>query len=153
MVVYALENVTDSLIEEITPILDGHRQELQSWKDMPLNPNWDMYKEADKNGQLVWLIARDCGQIVGYSLFLISPNPHYKDFITAIEDIFYVVPDKRGSKIAVNLIKRSEKILKSRHVSVITHHAKFTNTFAQFLEKFGYKQTEVMLSKRIDIEA
>ena len=149
MIVYEVEELTDELIEEITPILELHRVELQS-HEMKLNPDWDAYKRVQDAGKFMWLIARDAtGTIVGYTAFVISNNLHYKDFIYAIEDVFYVVEDKRGRRIGATLVKRSEELLKERGVDVITHHAKFTNRFSQFLQKLGYAKTETMLAKKI----
>jgi len=149
MIKYNIEAITDSLIDEITPILEVHRNELQSFKDMQLNPNWDVYRAIQEINKLMCLVAREDNEIVGYAIFVIDKNLHYKDFTFAVEDVFYIVGDKRGSRIAVNLIRKSEKILKEMGVDVITHHAKFINSFAPFLEKLGYKKTETMLAKRL----
>ena len=149
MISIKVEVLTDSFIKEVTPTLEIHREELQSFKDMQLNPHWDNYKLLQEVGKLVWIVAREDGIIVGYSLFIVDFNMHYKDFLFAIEDIFYVVPGKRGSRIAVKLVKASEEILGGLKVDVITHHAKFTNRFAPFLEKLGYSKTETMLAKRL----
>ena len=152
MIKYEVEKITDKNIAQVMPIFEAHREELQSFKDMKLNPDWDAYKMMQDMDRLVWLIARDEGVIVGYAVYMLSYNLHYKDFLFAIEDIFYVVNDKRGSRIGINLVKKSEEILKDRGVDVITHHAKFTNKFAPFLERLGYNKTETMLAKRISIE-
>jgi len=147
---YKVERITDALIEEVTPILEDHRVELQSDKDMRLNPDWDAYRMMDAAGKFMWLIARDeDGIIVGYSAFVISNNLHYKDFLYAIEDVFYVVGDKRGSRIGVNLVRKSEQLLGDLGVDMITHHAKFTNEFAPFLERLGYAPKETLLAKRL----
>lgn len=152
MITYMVEPLTDELIKEITPILETHREELQSYKDMKLNPDWHAYKILEVINKLMWLIAREEGVIVGYSLYVISNNLHYKDFLFAQEDVFYVVNDKRGSRIGINLIRKSEYLLKEMGVDVITHHAKFTNNFAPFLERLGYHKTETMLAKRLSDE-
>lgn len=150
MITYNLENITDKFIDDIMPILEVHRKELQSYDDMGLNPDWDTYIAMDKSENLVNFVARDeDDNIVGYVAYFLSYNMHYSDFLYAQQDVFYVVPDKRGSRIAVNLLKRSEKILKHRGVDTITHHAKAKNNFSQFLQKFGFKETEIMLGKRI----
>lgn len=151
MIDYKVEILTDELVEEITPLLELHRVELQS-HEMRLNPDWDVYKLMQEIGKLMWLIARDDGVIVGYSLFVISNNLHYKDYLYAIEDVFYVVGDRRGRTIGVGLVKKSEELLKARGVDVITHHAKFTNEFAPFLERLGYEKVETMLAKRLSSE-
>jgi len=149
MITYNVETLTDNLIEEVTPILEAHRQELQS-HPMKLNPQWDKYKLMEQLDSFMWLIARDeSGAIVGYVAFIISPNLHYKDYIYAIEDVFYVVQDKRGTRIGINLVKKSEELLKERGVDIITHHAKLTNNFSPFLQRLGYNVTETMLAKRL----
>lgn len=151
MIKYEVEELNDKLIEEATPIMDIHRVELQS-HDMRLNIDWESYLNAQDMDKVMFLVARDDENndaIVGYSGYIISHNLHYKDYIYAIEDVFYVVDDKRGSRIAVNMVKMSEVILKKRGVDVITHHAKFTNNFAPFLERLGYSKTETMLAKRL----
>jgi GNAT superfamily N-acetyltransferase len=153
MIYYGVEELTQELIDEITPTLDVHRQELQSYKDMRLNPDWDSYKKIHELDKSRWIIARDeKDEIIGYALFIIMPNPHYKDFMYATEDVFYVVKGKRGLQIGAHLIRLSEEILKSMGVDVIVHHAKFTNEFAPFLERLGYKKTETMLAKRLTDE-
>ena len=149
MITYKREKLNSKLIEEITPILDVHRVELQA-EDMRLNPDWESYYLMDKMNKLVTLVARDDdNKIVGYSVYIVGNNMHYKDYLYAIEDVFYVVQDRRSTKIGYNLVKMSEEVLKGMNVDVITHHAKFINTFATFLERLGYRKIETMLSKRL----
>ena len=150
MITYAVEKINEEFKKEITPIFETHRKELQSYSDMRLNVDWDVYEDIEAKGNLLTLVARDEGRIVGYAAFIININMHYSDFKYAMQDVFYVVEDKRGGRIAVKLLKMSEELLKDRGVNVISHHAKPINKFASFLEKFDYKQTEIMLAKRID---
>ena len=152
MITYNLELITDELINEVTPILEKHRVELQSYDDMVLNVYWDRYRALEAQDKLVNLIARDEGEIVGYAVFFLHENPHYMDFMYAMQDVFYVTQDRRGSRVAINLVKKSEKILKAKGVSIITHHAKKKNKFAPFLERLGYSNTELLMAKRIDSE-
>ena len=152
MIKYKVETLSNENIVEAMPIFEAHRVELQSYSDMKLNPDWEAYMRMEAWEKLVWLVAREDGIIVGYAVFVLGNNLHYKDYLFAVEDIFYVVNDKRGTRIAYNLIKKSEKILKEMGVHVITHHAKFTNRFAPFIERLGYNKTEIMLSKRINNE-
>ena len=152
MIIYKVETVSKENIAEVLPILEVHRVELQSYSDMNLTPDWDAYQRMESWDKLVWLVARENGMIVGYAVFVLGYNLHYKDYLFAVEDVFYVVNDKRGNNIAYNLVKKSEKILKEMGVDVITHHAKFINKFAPFLERLGYNKTEIMLSKRIGHE-
>lgn len=152
MITYDIEKLTKELIEEALPILEAHRQEISKYKDMPLSIDMDAYLQLQSMDKLVAHVARDeDGKIVGYGCYFIVTNPHYSDFLYAHQDVFYVVKDKRGSRIAYNLIKRSEKDLKERGVAVIVHHAKPSNNFGELLTRLGYDVSEIMYHKRIDI--
>lgn len=141
------ETLTLELIDELTPILELHRQELSKYDDMKLNPNWDMYFKVQEFDLLRLFVCRDEDKkICGYAAFLLTPNPHYKDFMYAHQDVFYVTQDRRGSRVAVKLIKATESLFDE--ADVIVHHAKFTNRFGEFLEKFGYNKAEIMYHKR-----
>lgn len=141
------EKLDQNLIDEITPILESHRQELSRYDDMVLNPNWDVYYKMQEVGQFYLYVCRDeDNKIVGYAAFFTMQNLHYKDFIYAHQDVFYVTQDKRGSRVAVKLLKATEELFEV--ADVIVHHAKFTNRFGEFLEKFGYHKAEATYHKR-----
>lgn len=148
-VIYTVEPVTESLISEMLPILEEHRIELSRYKDMILSPDIDTYLALQDMDKIQCYLARENGIIVGYSCYFLLVNPHYSNFIYAHQDVFYVVQDKRGSKIAHKLIKMSETELKEKNVSVIVHHAKLINRFGEFLISLGYNQAEIMYHKRI----
>lgn len=146
------EKLTPSLIEEILPILEVHREELSKYKDMILKPDWDMYYTLQNKEALeVYIVRDEDSNIKGYAVYFLSTNAHYSDFLYAHQDVFYVSQDRRGSRIAYNLIKYSEQKLKEKGVSVIVHHTKTTNRFGEMLGKLGYGVAEVMYHKRIDL--
>lgn len=147
---YAKEKVSESFFDEIMPILEDHRLELSSYSDMELKPNFELYYYLQENNQMVWYVARDEGKIVGYSCYFLLINPHYSDFVYAHQDVFYVTKQRRGSKIAKNLITMSEIDLEDKGISVIVHHTKPINSFGKILEKLGYDKAEVVYHKRID---
>lgn len=152
-VIYNVEVLTDGLIDEITPILEKHRLELSKYKDMQLKPDWNKYYILQDIDRLRLYIARDSetNEILGYTCFFLDNNPHYCDFLYAHQDVFYVVQNKRGSRIAYNLIKMSEEELKKDGVSVIVHHTKLINRFGEMLAKLGYGKAEIMYHKRLDL--
>jgi len=152
-VVYNIEVLNDELRREITPILEEHRLELSRYEDMILNPDWKMYNAMQENNKLRIYTARDrfTDVLLGYTVFFLIDNPHYCDFLYAHQDVFYVVQNKRGTRIAYNLIKKSEEQLKEDGVTIIVHHTKLINKFGQMLDKLGYSQAEIMYHKRIDL--
>ena len=151
-IAYSIEDYSDALIEEVWSTLEEHRVELSKYEDMKLNPNNKVYLALQEAGMVKIITAREIatGKIVGYACYIIQPNLHYCDFLYANQDLFYVTQEKRGSRIAVNLLKISESVLKECNVSIIAQHAKLTNKFGKLLELSGYNLAEKIYHKRID---
>jgi len=150
---YSLEKLTDELRREMMPTLEVHRQELSAYEDMVLNPKWEAYYGAMEQDTLRVFTARDTldDTILGYAVFFLQDNIHYSDFKYGHQDLFYVIQERRGTLIAKKLLEKSEKYLKEEdNVSIIVHHAKLTNKFGKFLEKFGYEAKELMYHKRVN---
>ncbi len=150
MIKYEVEPITEKLFDEMWAVLETQRLELVNRKDMHLNPYIAKYLLMEKSKQAFIVVARDDNNtIVGYSAWFVSPNMHYMDFIDAHQDVFYVVDGKRGTRIAMKLLKKCEEELKLRNVDNILQHTKVSNNFGRFLEKMGYGVAEVIYSKRL----
>ena len=144
------EQFTPELFKELLPILETHRLELSAYPDMELGVDVDAYYTLQQLNKLLVFVCRDKkSNVIGYTCFVVNTNPHYKEYKYAHQDVFYVVKDARGRKVARELIKVSEEVCKSVNVDVVVHHAKFTNTFGRFLELNGYTPTETTYHKRL----
>jgi hypothetical protein len=144
------ELLTDELINELMPILETHRVELSRFKDMPLNPDWEKYKIISSLGKCMWYTVRNNdGMLLGYSVIVIDNNMHYKDFLYAIQDIFYIIEGNRTSIASLKLLRFIEKDLKEKGVSVVIQHAKLTNRFSELLTKLDYTMVENSFLKRL----
>ena len=142
----ALETFDDTLIEEMKPLFTVHQLELTPTRE--LNPDYDTYKLLDTSNMLKMYVSRDANNVInGYTAFIITPMMHYKQYISAIEDLFYVVPNARGAKIGLALIDFTDHALKELGVDVVIHHAKLTNNFSKLLQHKGYVVKEHLLMK------
>jgi GNAT superfamily N-acetyltransferase len=58
---------------------------------------------------MMLVTLREDGEIVGYFIGFVAPGLHYKTCLTLTMDIFYVLPEHRGSGGGVILFKAVEK--------------------------------------------
>ena len=76
MITLEVESFTECL-PELKPILPLHYEELALNKDeVPLSPQYDIYEARESLGELLFVTAREAGELVGYFIGFIG-------FITA----------------------------------------------------------------------
>lgn len=139
----------DECFAEVSSYFAQHYQELSATKDLVLNPDYEVYKNADKKGALrVYLCYHD-ELIIGYIVFFISPNLHYKDCLLATEDIYYLAPEYRKGTIGIKLFKFAEKHLKSLGVNMIRYSTKTHMDNSALFEYLDCKFIEKVFVKRI----
>ena len=86
---YADVNGFDFL-PEFEKLFPEHYDELCVTKDFPANPNYDAYKQMAQAGLLRCITCRADGELIGYIIFYVQPHLHYKDCLTAFEDLYFV---------------------------------------------------------------
>jgi N-acetylglutamate synthase-like GNAT family acetyltransferase len=149
MITYGVECLEDQL-EELKPMLELHYQELALDKDkVPLSPQYDIYIQRERLGELIMMAARKDGELIGYFFGFISPGLHYSTCLTCIMDIFYIHPDHRGSMCGVRLFKTVEKELKRRGVDRWFVGSKCHLDASWLFERLGFERVEVTYSKYI----
>jgi len=150
MIVYAVEQLSQWR-PDAEPMLPKHYEELATYKDVPLDPEWPHYERGEANGVLRIYTARDDGALVGYALFVfIWKHPHYRTISLASNDILWVKPDSRGAGIASGLADFFEKDIQNLflrfalsgrgivHIRAKTKHA----ALSKMLEARGYQSDE-----------
>lgn len=143
------ENLKDC-IEEMKPLLAEHYKEVAVYQDkIEFNPDYERYLDMNVLGFVRVFTIRDEGKLVGYSLYLLNPNIHYKDHLYAVNDVIYVDPEYRGSTAAYRLMKLSEKTLKAAGVSVMTIHMKTYLPFERLCQAFDMDKVEYLYMKYI----
>ena len=131
----------------LKPLLPVHYQELALNQDkVPLSPQFDKYIAAEQRGELLFVVLRDSGQMVGYFIGFISPALHYSTCLTCQMDIFYVHPDHRGNGAGFQLFKFVEDQLKKRKVQRMFVGSKMHKDASWLFEKLGYKPVETYYS-------
>lgn len=143
------ENLTPELLEEVKPLLEKHWNEIAHFKDIPLDPNYDLYlKMQDLKMLRCYLMRDNDGRVLGYSVYVVRPNMHYRSCLTATEDIIFVDPLHRRN--GMFFINWCDEQLKSLGVQLVTHHIKFALDWSKALMRQGYEKTDMQLCKRLD---
>ncbi len=147
---YQEEKISDTL-EELKPMLIKHWEELANNKDVrPLDPDYDTYITLNEAGLVRLFTARDdSNRLVGYFIFVVCNNLHYKTWKHANVDIYYIDPEYRNLGSGSEMVNEVEKWLKSLGVQFITMMDKTHKSHQSFFTRLGYKMVEQNYEKLI----
>lgn len=145
----AVESHSDELIDELKPLIKRHYDEIALNKeDVPLDPDWDQYKAlGDAGRMLVVCVRNENSELIGYSVFFLAHHIHYKQTLVANNDVLYLAPEHRNSKVGLRLIKDSETACRARGVNKIIWHVKFAHDFRDILYRLGYADEDAIVGK------
>lgn len=141
------ERLTSGLIRELGPLLLSHYKEIARFKDIELEPDFNEYQALDDIGVLRIFTARKAGNLVGYAVYFVRSNPHYKSSLQAVQDILFIHPKHRGT--GGKLIRYCDDELRKVGVQVVYHHVKKKHNFGPMLERMGYELIDLIYGKRL----
>lgn len=136
-----------SIEDEIKPLIQSHWEEIAHYKDIPLDPDWDYYRLLDAKGFLGVYTAREEGKLIGYSIYVVKRNPHYKSSLQASQDIIFISPEKRG--FGKEFINWCDMELKGIGVQAVYHHVKKDHDFSPVLRRLGYTLVDLIYARRL----
>ena len=150
---FQVEAFDDALIAEAQPLLQRHWEELARDKeDTPLDPDYEMYKRADRAGLFLVMTVRDEAQrLVGYAGYFMRPHPHYKAFKWAVSDLLMIMSEHRNVGLGMRLIDFIETTLKSMGVQRVHTTTKIMfPALGRLLVACGHERIEAGYAKRLD---
>lgn len=150
---FSLEPYSDALIEEMLPLWQAHYDEVAHFKDIPLDPNLAVYAGIAANGNLRIFTARQWSEsginLVGYQVFFLNANPHYKTSFQAVQDILFLDESVRKGMTGYRFIKWCDAQLKAGGVQVAIQHVKAKHDFGRILERLGYGLQDLIYTRRL----
>lgn len=147
MITYHIESFTERL-PELKILLPEHYKELALNQDkVPLDPQYEVYIERERQGGLLFVTLRDSGELVGYFIGFIAPGLHYKTCLTCTMDIFFVRKDRRSGSAGVRLFRFVEQELKRRGVQRWFMGSKVHADASALFERIGAAKVETYYSK------
>lgn len=145
--IFQTEKLSD-IYDEMIPILYEHYKEISHYQDIKLEPNLREYFKLENLGILKIYTVREEKELIGYAIFFVKHNIHYKSSLQANQDIIYIRKDRRG--FGRKFIKWCDERLKELGVQVVYQHIKHAHDWSPILEKMGYEKQDIILSKRLD---
>jgi GNAT superfamily N-acetyltransferase len=137
-------------LPELQPLLPLHYAELALNQDeVPLDPQYDIYIQREARGEVVFVVLREAGELIGYFIGFVAPGLHYRTCLTCTMDIFYVHPERRGGNGGVILFKAVEEELKRRGVKRWFVGSKCHMDASWLFERLGFSRVEVYYSKML----
>jgi L-amino acid N-acyltransferase YncA len=139
-----------SVIEtEGLDLIRKHYEEIAKYKDIALDPDHETYHAIENAKNLRVFTARDADKkLIGYAVFFMRKNMHYKSSLQAVQDIIYIEKSRRG--FGQKLIKYCDDQLKAEGVQVVYHHVKTEHNFGPMLERQGYELIDLIYGRRLD---
>lgn len=140
----------EAVLEEIKPLLVKHWEEVSFYKDIPLDPDYESYIKIEEAGNLRVYTARDEDNVlVGYAVFFIRANLHYRTSVQAVQDIIFIDPEKRG--FGVKFILWTEEQLRAEGISVVFQHLKVSTPHTiELFKRLSYQPIDLIMGKRLD---
>jgi len=136
-------------IDELEKIFPEHYEELCVTKEYALDPDYDAYRRTSEAELLRCITCRNDAELIGYIVFLITPNLHYRTCKTAVEDIYYVKKEYRKGRIGIKLFQYAEAALQRIGVNRIVLHTKVHLDNSRLFEYLGYKHTDKVFNKML----
>lgn len=146
---YARESY-DQAVDAIRPLLQEHWRELATYEDVPLDPDFAVYRSLDRAGVLRIFTVRLAGDLVGYAIYFVHPHYHYKSTPWAVSDIVLVRREHRSLGVGNGLFEFVERSLAAEGVRVVYTVAKLAHPELSFLlEARGHVRNEVIHARRL----
>lgn len=146
---YQEEKLSDCL-EEMKPMLQKHWEELANHKDIrPLDPDYQMYLAMNDMQIIRVFTVRSDEKLIGYSIWIVHNNLHYKTWIYAVSDIYWLEPEHRKTGVSFDFFFKTEDWLKTLGVKSITVQDKLTHKHNSFFNRLGYTAIEQNYEKVI----
>ena len=144
MITFQEEILNPNFIKEIESILKLHAEELNEFT-FSLNPDWKVYQQLADSEVLHIVTARKDKKLIGYYVSIIHTHPHYKDMLTAENDLHYILPKYRKGWLGYKFLKRVIQFLKEHNVDVITHSMKARHSYLPIAKRLGFRLMEYKL--------
>lgn len=135
-------------LAELQTLLPLHYEELALNKDkVPLAPQYNVYIDRERRGELLFVAMREAGQLIGYFIGFIAPGLHYSTCLTCTMDIFYIAQEKRTGSAGVRLFRFVEAELQRRGVQRWFMGSKIHADASALFKRIGAQPVETYYSK------
>lgn len=149
MIVFAIEPLKD-VWDDFVHLGKQHWEETEGYhRGQHCNPSFSRYNQYAAHGGFLMFTARDAGRMVGYLGVYIMYSMHSQEII-ATEDAWYLLPEYRRGRNAVNFLRFAEVECAARGAIELTATIKRSKTnVGRLLEHLGYENVGLTYSKQL----
>jgi GNAT superfamily N-acetyltransferase len=154
-VTYSVERMQDSW-RAMVQLLPVHWEEVARDRDViKLDPDWAQYFAMEDAGGVHMVVARHEGRMIGYAVYFVRPHLHYRKSLSAICDVYFILPEFRRGRVGIEFFRYAEATLKAKGVQKIFTGTKVRTAAgtrgdkSAIFEHLGYSLTEKLYTKVI----
>ena len=134
-------------LDQMWPLLAAHREELTVYPEiMQLSPDVETYLRLEDAGKLLSLGVFDDDDLVGYSVNIVTRNPHY-DVLVCQNDVLYLAPEHRLGPLGLRLIRDTERHAREAGALIMIWHARQGTSLDNILPRMRYITQEILYSR------
>ncbi len=115
----------------------------------PLDPYWEVFREAEQKNNLVCFTARKDGNLIGYAVFLFVHDLHSRNTRTAYNDAVFLRKDHRKGGLGKSFIEYCDEELGKMSIQTILWHIKPAVDFSGLLKSIGYKHFNTLYAREV----
>lgn len=141
------ERLADCL-EEWKRLTPGHYAALSLHKGrFPLAPQYAVYLDRERRGEMVFMALRCQGALVGYWITFVAPGLHYETCLTGIMDIWWIEPEHMAGAAPLILGRAVEREMVRRGVKLWFAGEKLHKPCGRLYTALGMEPVETFYSK------
>lgn len=147
MIHFGAETIEDSWNDAL-PLMKEHWDEIEEFKDIPLDPNFEMYKKMDEMQILRVFTARDeAYKLLGYCVYAVQMNPLSQKIRQANQNALFIKKGSRG--FGKKFISYCDDLLKREGINLVFHHVSPKHDYSPILRRLGYSESYNVYSRRL----
>jgi len=126
----------EASFKEALPLIREHFEETGIHDGIEFDPDVEGYLGAESAGVLRVYSCRDDGLLVGYAVYVVSYNLHYKSSLQALQDVVFIRKQYRG--VGFKFMKWCDDQLKIEGVGVVLQNSMVDHDISPLLIRMGY---------------
>lgn len=136
---FAMEPLTDALIEELHPLHAAHWRETEGYRHgLTMNPQYATWQELNRAGRFIVFTVRCNGELVGNCTLHLYESTH-TGTMAAKEDTLFVRPDHRRGRVGFRFVQYVIARLTEIGAKELTVTAKVGTRSERFFERIGMR--------------
>jgi hypothetical protein len=146
MITYKVDDWMENL-PKFKAIIGHHYEEVETLKDFGLDIDYDTYESLNNSKKLVFITAKEGNELVGYIVFFVTPHLHYKNCLTAHEDLYYLKPEYRKGFNGIKMFKFAQDYLKDIGVDLVLYATKVGYDNSSIFKYLGCQPLDKVFTK------